>query len=655
MIVSIRKALQGNPYILLVIGLAVGVIWLLPPSSQRSRMGYGPMATVNGQEIPYEEFARSLRSQQEYVSALRMQYGQFADDFLREMGLDDQRKLTAYVYDTLVRQTLLEQFANTLKMQLNPQYITDILNDPEIAPSLLSGLVPRAVFDEVGGINMQLLQRYLRQVGMSVADFEERVEQTLKIRLAMQIIDSAVYVPQFYLKDRYYMTVLGKKFAIATFDIKAFLDQEKKETLSKEELRAFFEAQNAARQRYFVPEKRAGKTWEFSAHTYGASATDDEVQAYYEENKVRKYQEKPAQVQVRRILIAATTDADMQVAYDRVRRIHEELAQDSSRFAAIAQESSDDKTTAKKGGLLPFFAKADKEQVISKAAFLLKNEGDISEIVQTKEGFEILQLVARQQPVYKGLSSVSASIKNELIQKRFEQQFAGDMQKIARSEENIENFVKARGAKTGSTGLIELGDTVLSQKLFSIHRKDAGQAIAFYVEGDKGHVVQLTQVQDRYLPEISSIQDVIAQDLHESRAAEKMQKFLDQAQKNLATGTALKEVAAQYNGKIEHTSLIKKDDKDAIQKLANRGLPTSRMMILFQEGAAIAASDGEQGYLVQLVGIEQFDQAAFEAQKKQLMQATKRDTTRVYTDAFVASLQRNATIKPNENLNTSGR
>lgn len=655
MIVNIRKTLLGNQYILLGAAIAISIVFLLPPSSQRGgRSGYGPIATVNGYEIPYEEFARSLRSQQDYINALRAQYGQFADDFLREMGLGDQKKLQAHVYETLIRQTLLEQFGKTLNIQLNADYVRMTLNDPQVAPTIFASILPQGVFDEIGGINAHALQSYLRQVGMTITDFEEKVEQILKTRIALEIIDSAVYVPEFYLQERYKMSSLGKKFSIATFDLDVFVAAEKKEVLQDEELQAFFDRENAARQRYFVPEKRVGKTWELSANTYGIAISDDEVKSYYEEYKVRKYLEKPAHVQVRRIVCAAANEAEAQLAYDKIKNARMQLMVDSSRFAEIAKDISDDKDTAKNGGLVPFFAKEDRDKSFSKAAFMLQKEGDISEIFQSPDGFEIVQLVARQQPTYKSLSSVSADIKKDLMQKRFEQEFAQDMQKIARGTESMESFVQARGAKTGTTGLVALEDTKLARKLFSLNKSE-GSRIGFYVEGDKGYAVELTEIHERHLPELASIKNVVTHDLYEARAVKSMQNFLEKAQKDLAAGASFKEIAALYNGKTEHTSTISPKDKEAVQKLQNRGLPVSRMMHLLQEGAAIVAQDSDHGYIVRLDGLEGFDAASFEAGKKELVRSAKRDTTRVYNDAFVASLQRNATIKPNENLNTPGK
>ncbi len=78
------------------------------------------------------------------------------------------------------------------------------------------------------------------------------------------------------------------------------------------------------------------------------------------------------------------------------------------KFDELAQQYSDDKSSAKKGGELPWFGTGKMPQEFETAAFALKNKEDYSPIMRTKYGWHILKLIDK-----KGLASFD-EMKNEL-------------------------------------------------------------------------------------------------------------------------------------------------------------------------------------------------------------------------------------------------
>jgi len=69
-------------------------------------------------------------------------------------------------------------------------------------------------------------------------------------------------------------------------------------------------------------------------------------------------------------------------------------------FATLAKEYSDDKSSAKNGGLLPWFGTGRMVQAFEDAAFSLEKNGEISEPVQSNYGWHIIQRVD-----YRGIGS----------------------------------------------------------------------------------------------------------------------------------------------------------------------------------------------------------------------------------------------------------
>ncbi len=78
-----------------------------------------------------------------------------------------------------------------------------------------------------------------------------------------------------------------------------------------------------------------------------------------------------------------------------VRTLYDELRSGAD-FATVAKERSDDKGTAVKGGELPWASSGQFITEFEKAAFALKNKGDITEPVKTAYGWHIIKLLDRR-------------------------------------------------------------------------------------------------------------------------------------------------------------------------------------------------------------------------------------------------------------------
>ncbi|KMY46418.1 foldase [Bacillus sp. FJAT-27916] len=105
--------------------------------------------------------------------------------------------------------------------------------------------------------------------------------------------------------------------------------------------------------------------------------TDDEVKAYYEENK--DDYDTAESIEVSHILVEDKETA--QKVLDKL-----ESGED---FADLAEEYSTDESTAKNGGELGFIKSGEMVEEFEKAAFALK-VGEISDIVKTDYGYHII-------------------------------------------------------------------------------------------------------------------------------------------------------------------------------------------------------------------------------------------------------------------------
>ncbi|MBQ7150728.1 MAG: peptidylprolyl isomerase [Synergistaceae bacterium] len=108
--------------------------------------------------------------------------------------------------------------------------------------------------------------------------------------------------------------------------------------------------------------------------------SDDDVKKFYDDNP--KVFTQPERVHARHILVSG--DADLA-------KVQEELKAGKS-FDVVAKEFSTDPGSAANGGDLGEFPRGVMVPEFEKAAFALKNPGDISEPVKSKFGWHIIKL-----------------------------------------------------------------------------------------------------------------------------------------------------------------------------------------------------------------------------------------------------------------------
>lgn len=126
-----------------------------------------------------------------------------------------------------------------------------------------------------------------------------------------------------------------------------------------------------------------------------APVTDEEVRAYFEENRAR-FGSKPATVKIRELdLLVRPTEAAREAA----RALADSLARElraGADFTAIARAFSDDPGTAERGGDLGYFKKGAMLPAFEDAAFAIDSIGGLAGPVEGPFGFHIIRLDDRQ-------------------------------------------------------------------------------------------------------------------------------------------------------------------------------------------------------------------------------------------------------------------
>lgn len=647
MITVLRRAIKGKAAktLLIVTAAAVGGVFTLPLIFDRTSTGPW-IAKVNGRSVSYNDFVRKAMENESRIREFRAQYGQLAEMLMQSMGMSlDPRLLAA---NQLIREELMDQLANRLDLHLDDEYMAEMLANRTFLLRELADLVPPSLIDPQAGLNMDGLKSYLARIGLSVPDFEQKVEEKLRRSLAVNLTLGSAYVPNSVVRARYIQEHSPRRFSVLVFDFNTFLDEAKKDSISKEQLKQYFDAQNSLTKRYWVPEKRSGRVWSFDHKSYGINVQDDEIQTYYDDNKQRKFVEAPVKLEVRHILIKATNPSEQEAAYQEARSLHAQLIKDPASFEAKAREVSADKESAQEGGLLPAFSRGEHDRSFEKAAFLLKNDGDISDVVRTAQGFEIVQRVGRTPAVVKSFSSVKAEVKNELAVRKFKDQFYKDMRSFLNdgaADDAERSRIIGLAKTTREVEPQEKSETKMGRALF---RSKEGE-LSFYVDGDQGFVVELTKIQKRYLPTLEATKDTVEGDFYEAQAAKALSRALEKAKRE-ASGTSFAELKNRYKVKLDDIGMVKFSDAEAVKKLRQKGYPLDALLKLEKVGS-VGESRGEvDGHLFKLEEIEAFNQEDFDEKKEDIRKGLQTEASDLAVESFVAFLHRNATIEVNKSI-----
>ena len=95
------------------------------------------------------------------------------------------------------------------------------------------------------------------------------------------------------------------------------------------------------------------------------------------------------------VFIGEPSAADKQVVYQKISDLRNRILKGEN-FEALARLYSEDPGSAKNGGELGMFSRGQMYPEFEGAAFLLKNPGDVSEVVESPAGYHVLQLISRR-------------------------------------------------------------------------------------------------------------------------------------------------------------------------------------------------------------------------------------------------------------------
>lgn len=137
--------------------------------------------------------------------------------------------------------------------------------------------------------------------------------------------------------------------------------------------------------------------------------TDTDIAGYYESNP--ELFTEPIKVRAKSILVKTRQEAE-----DVLKKLKE-----GTSFGLLAQEKSLHPRASERAGEIGWFGRGEKDPAVEKQAFFLK-KGEISDVIKTEAGYEIIKLMDKKGGGMKPLDEVGQAIKMTLTMQKMEQE-----------------------------------------------------------------------------------------------------------------------------------------------------------------------------------------------------------------------------------------
>ncbi len=350
------------------------------------------IARVHGEPITRRQLERAIGLLQRRYDELAQ--GRLSPDLAKSLDIPGK------ALDELIDGALLEHEAARLG-------ITPSEDEILLAITQIPELQQNGVFDRAR------LQAFLEQE-RDRGEFERDMRRQLLFQRLQSLAADGVQVSDAELEERYKLDHERVRLAFVRIPAK---ELEAGITLSDEDLTRFHQEQG---ERYRVPTRLRARYVAYRASEIAPSIelTEHDTATWYEANADQRFM-LPERIRARHIVVKTTSDAPEATRAAARKKAEEILAEvrGGGDFAAIAKKRSEDKASAPSGGDLGVVQRGTLAPALEAAAWAL-DVGQVSELVETPDGFDIVKVEERLEAGPKPLDEVRGEVEKALRTER---------------------------------------------------------------------------------------------------------------------------------------------------------------------------------------------------------------------------------------------
>lgn len=266
--------------------------------------------------------------------------------------------------------------------------------------------------------NAQVYQNAIEQgTGMSVQQFESSLHDSMLEEKFRELVTDGVTVSPAEVQQEFQWRNDRVKLQYALIKPS---DLAPKIQPTDAELQAWFSRNQA---RYQIPEKRSVSyaLLDLAKLRSNIKATDAELQSYYKANIAQYQVQNRAHVEHILFKTVGKTDAEVAEIKKKAEDVDQQAQKKGANFEDLAKKYSEDDQSASKGGDVGWILQGQTAPEVEKAAFSLQ-KGQVSDLVTTPYGFEIIKVVDREEAHTKTLAEVHDEVQKAVLDQKVSDQ-----------------------------------------------------------------------------------------------------------------------------------------------------------------------------------------------------------------------------------------
>ena len=573
-------------------------------------------AKVNDQEIGRAQFENAVASERN-----RMQQ-QLGDQFSELAANENYMKtMRQQVLNRLIDEALLYQYARELGLNISDDQVKQAIFKTQ-------------AFQADGKFDNERFSRIVNQMGMTT----DQYAQALRNQLTTQQLINAVAGTDFMLpgeSDQLAALVSQQRVVReATIDVNALAA---KQTATDDEINAFYQ-QNQAR--FMAPEQFRVSFIKMDAASMQENVSDQEIQSWYDQ-----HQDQFTQPQRNRYSIIQTKTED------EAKAVLDELNKGGD-FAALAKEKSADIISARKGGDMGWLEDSTTPDELKNAG--LKEKGQLSGVIKSSVGFLVARLDDVQPAQVKPLSEARDDIAAKVKQEKALDAYYALQQKVSdaasNDNESLAGAEQAAGMKAVETGWFSrdslpeelnfkpVADIIFNGGLVGENGTPGSNSDIITVDGDRAFVLRIAEHKAEAVKPLAEVKEQVTALVKHNKAEQQAKLDADKLLADLKAGKGDEAMKAAGLSFGEAKTLSRTGQDPLSQAAFGLSLPA-------KDKPSYGVANDMQGNVVLLALDEVKAGSMPEAQKKAMVQGITQNNAQIVFEALMSNLRKAAKIK----------
>jgi len=549
------------------------------------------IATVGDTEITKYELQQAYDQRYQRLQQL------MGDSFNHD--LVEPESFRRNVLNGLIQQAALSQYASEQGYRVTDQGILDALRADRR-------------FQVDGEFSSERYRALLSQARIAPGAYESNLRSDLQIEQVRASVLDTSFVTHREVGLSYRLEHQRRKLAYLSFNPDDYADSVE---ISDAEVESYY---NDQPQEFLTPEqvKLAYIDVDRNDLTVADKPDEEFLKAIYDQEKKGRFTT-PERRKARHILVRIDDETNADAAREKIQTLAEKL-DGGADFAELANENSDDESTAQEGGQLDWVTRGTMVESFEKALFNLEPNA-LSKPVRTDFGWHLIKLEEIDPATVKAFedTEVQAELQEIYSAQERDERYRQMTERLDglsfEAPDSLQPLSDELGIKVKTTEWLTRDDT----KAKGLGKYDAVRKAAFsdsvlkdelnstpiQLSGDRQVVVRISEYQKAERRPLAEVKGDISKQLRARAALDKAQEAAQKAMESLKAGESLAQVASTSNAQSKDPGWVTRYNKD---------LPKSVLDALFAlphpqaEAATYGVSDLDNNVAVlQLSAIEE--------------------------------------------------